>query len=50
MQDIEEYCKLAESLMARLKELGDSLWHIKIRTRIKRIRKIDSWTKFLGWY
>lgn len=25
MQDIEEYCKLAESLMARLKELGDSL-------------------------
>ena len=25
MQDIEEYYKLAESLMARLKELGDSL-------------------------
>lgn len=25
MQDIEEYCKLAENLIARLKELGDSL-------------------------
>ena len=25
MQDIEEYCKLNESLIVRLKELGDSL-------------------------
>ena len=35
MQDIEEYYKLVDSLIANLKDLGDSLWHYKIRTRIK---------------
>ena len=44
MQDLEEYYKLADSLTAKLKELGDSLWHYKIRARIKWIRKKNSWT------
>ena len=41
MQDLEEYYKLVDSLIAKLKDLGDSLWHCKARTRIKRIRKKD---------
>lgn len=41
MQDMEEYYKLTDSLIAKLKELGDSLWHQKIRSRAKWVRKKD---------
>ena len=41
MQDMEEYYKLTDSLIAKLKELGDSLWHRKTRSRVKWARKKD---------
>ena len=41
MQDLEEYYKLTDSLIAKLKELGDSLWHRKIRSRAKWTGKKD---------
>ena len=39
MQDLEEILRSLSSQKDKLQDLGDSLWHTKIRRKLKRIRK-----------
>lgn len=39
MQDLEESMRSIDTYKLKLKDLGDSLWHSKARSRIKRIRR-----------
>ena len=48
MLELEENTRLLKNLEEKLKELGESLWHCKTRTRIKRIRKRDYARKYLA--
>ena len=38
MQDLEENLRVLSSQKNKLKDLGDSLWHIKFRNNTKNIR------------
>ena len=48
MQDLEENNKILLAQKSKLKDLGDSLWHPKTRTKLKRIRKSNDKPRFLG--
>lgn len=50
MQDLDENTRILNELNFRLKSLGDSLWHSKTRSRIKRTWIKDNECKFLGRY
>ena len=39
MLDFEENVKMLNNLKVKLKEIGDSLWHFKIRKRVNKSRK-----------
>lgn len=48
--DFEEISKKLDSLKVKLHEIGDSLWHWKIRKWIKTTWRKDYWARFLGWF
>jgi len=39
MLDFEENKRNLQNMQSKLKELGESLWHFKIRKRIRKIRR-----------
>ena len=49
MIDFEENKKILHQMELKLKELGDSLWHLKIRKYSKKFRKLNNRAKFLEW-
>ena len=48
MLDFEENKRHLQNLELKLKELGESLWHIKIKRRIINFRRKNKQCKFLG--
>lgn len=48
MQDLEEVSRNLNNLSKRLKDLGDSLWHTKIRKGFKIFRTRNNKTWLLG--
>ena len=49
MLELEDNIKELESLKAKLKEIGESLWHWKRKRRTFKIRKRNTRSKFLEW-
>ena len=48
MQDLEENAKIINNIKNKLEDLGDSLWHLKFRKHLKRIRKQNNWSSVFG--
>ena len=48
MLELEENLKKLELAGKKLQDLGESLWHKKLRNKIKRIRKSNNENKFLA--
>ena len=49
MFELEENNRKLQELENKLKSLGESLWHNKIRRKVTRTRKTNNARKFLEW-
>ena len=49
MINLEENIKKITDMQQKLKNLGDSLWHFKIRNRINKFRTRDNKRWILEW-